>query len=256
MPLPVFSVEERDRVRDHVSELASSDRRVAAAAVVGSLAHGAGDRWSDLDLTFAVADDASIDEVIRDWTRDLTQELDAIHLFDLSSPPAIYRVFLLPGCLQVDLSFASASEFWARGPSFRLLFGDAVEAPHDVAKSSPASADHLFGLAVHHAVRARVCVERGRHWQAEHWIGGIREYVLALACLRHGLNASHGRGFDDLPAAELEPLDQALVRSVDREELLRALRSAVAGLMRESAQVRDVAVRVEPRLRALMSAWS
>lgn len=249
MPPPVFSVEERDRVRDHVSELASSDRRVVAAAVVGSLAHGQGDRWSDLDLTFAVADEASVDEVIRDWTRDLAEGLDAIHLFDLASPPAIYRVFLLRGCLQ-------ASEFWARGPNFRLLFGGTVEAPHDDAKSSPASAHHLFGLGVHHAVRARVCIERGRHWQAEHWIAGIREHVLSLACLRHGLNPSHGRGFDDLPADELGLLDEALVRLVEREELLRALGAAVAGLLRESAEVHEVGVRVEGQLRSLTAAWS
>lgn len=250
--MPVFGVEERDRVRDHVLELATSDRRVVAAAVVGSLAHGPGDRWSDLDLTFAVADDASVEEVIRDWTRDLAEELEAIHLFDLSTPPAIYRVFLLPGCLQVDLSFASASAFWARGPRFRLLFGSALDA-REAEKPSPPSARHLFGLCVHHIVRARVSIERGRHWQAEHWIGGIREHVFSLACLRHGLNASHGRGFDDLPADELALLDEALVRSAEREELLRALRSAVAALMRESAQVGDVAARVEPRLHALTS---
>lgn len=253
---PVFSVEERHRARERVLELASSDPRVVAAAVVGSLAHGPGDRWSDLDLTFAVADEASVHDVIRDWTRDLVDGFDAIHLFDLSSQPAIYRVFLLPGCLQVDLSFTSASEFWARGPSFRLLFGGALEAPHDAAGSSAASARHLFGLGVHHAVRARVCIERGRHWQAEHWITGIREYVLSLACLRHGLNASHGRGFDDLPADELRLLDEALVRLVEREELLRALGAAVAGLLRESAEVHEAGVRMEGQLRSLTSAWS
>jgi len=45
----VFTVPERDRVRDHVLRLAGSDSRVVAGAVVGSLAHGEGDRWSDLD---------------------------------------------------------------------------------------------------------------------------------------------------------------------------------------------------------------
>jgi predicted nucleotidyltransferase len=46
-----------NRVRDRILELASLDAHVVAGAVVGSLAHGDGDRWSDLDLIFGVVDD-------------------------------------------------------------------------------------------------------------------------------------------------------------------------------------------------------
>ena len=60
----VFSIEDRDRVREHVLALAEADPRVVAAAVVGGLADGAGDRWSDLDLTFAVADTVPLDDVL------------------------------------------------------------------------------------------------------------------------------------------------------------------------------------------------
>jgi hypothetical protein len=52
----MFDVEERDRVRARVLALASSDPRVVSGAEVGSLALGEGARWSDLDLTFPVAD--------------------------------------------------------------------------------------------------------------------------------------------------------------------------------------------------------
>ena len=113
--------------------MAEADRRVVAAAVVGGLADGPGDRWSDLDLTFAVDDAASVDDVLEEWTREVAAELGGVHLFDLPAGAAIYRVFLLPGCLQVDLSFAPASAFGARGPRFKLLFGSAVELP----QSSP-----------------------------------------------------------------------------------------------------------------------
>jgi hypothetical protein len=243
----VFSIEERDRVEDHVLATAAADPRVVAGAVVGAMASGEGDRWSDLDLTFAVADDVELDEVLGDWTRDLAEAFDAVHLFDLPAHPSIYRVFLLPGWLQVDLSFTPAAEFRPRGPRFRLLFGSAGEPVH----GSPPSAAHRFGLAVHHAVRARFCIERGRYWQAEHWIGGIREYALSLACLSRGLEPSHGRGFDELPAEVLDAFGDALVRSAERDDLLRALRGAVAGLLRESTEVRELAVKVEAQLREL-----
>jgi hypothetical protein len=56
----VFSIDDRERVSDRVLELAASDERVIAGAVVGSLADDDGDRWSDLDLTFAVVDGVSL----------------------------------------------------------------------------------------------------------------------------------------------------------------------------------------------------
>jgi len=243
----MFSVRDRNGVRDRVLEMASSDARVIAGAVIGSLALDDGDRWSDLDLTFAVADGVPVVEVLTDWTRTLVDGLDAVQLFDLPSGPTIYRVFLLPGCLQFDLSFTPASEFAPLGPKFRLLFGSAVEKPY----APPPSAEALFGYAVHHALRARFCIERGRYWQAEYWISGVRDYALSLACRRHDLPATHGRGFDDLPAEVLEAFDEALAVTLEREELLRALGRAISGLLRESHEVRELVAKTAPQLREL-----
>ncbi len=243
----MFTIQYRERVRARVLELAASDQRVVAGAVVGSLALDEGDRWSDLDLTFAVADGVPVREVLEDWTRALVDEFKAVILFDLPSRNSIYRVFLLPGCLQFDLSFTPAAEFGARGPKFRLLFGNAVEQPFD----GPPSAEGLFGYAVHHALRARFCIERGRYWQAEYWISSVRDNALSLACRRRGLNAWYGRGFDALPADARDAFKDALIGSLERDELLRALGAAIAGLLRESEEVRAMAAQVEPQLREL-----
>ena len=248
----LFRVEERDQIRDRVLEMAASDRRIVAGAIVGSMALGEGDRFSDLDLTFGVADAYSMYDVLAEWTLQITQEFDAAHLFDVPSGASIYRVFLLPGCLQFDLSFSPASAFGAVGPNFQLLFGDAVAKPYLPAPS----ALELFGYAVHHAVRARFCIERGRHWQAEYWISSLRDYALAMACQRRGLPGSYARGFDHLPAEVLEPLQRALVASLERDELLRALNVAIDELIRESVDVRELAAKVEPQLRQLTLAWN
>lgn len=243
----VFSVEDRERVHDRMLEIAASDRRVVSGAVLGSLAFGTGDRWSDLDLMFAVADDMPVAGVLADWTTRVVDEFDAVHLFDLPVATTIYRVFVLPGCLQFDLSFAPASQFGAAGPKFRLLFGSAIEKPY-----TPNPTPHdLFGLAVHHLLRARFCIERARYWQAEYWISGARDYALALACLRRGLSAHQGRGIDDLPADVLDGLSGALVRSLERDELVLALSSTIEALIRESSDIPELALRVEPQLREL-----
>jgi len=246
----MFSVSDRDRVRDHVLQLASSDMRVVAGAVVGSLALSDGDRWSDLDLTFAVEDNLSIFDILEDWTRDIVTEFDAAHLFDLPSGPSIYRVFLLPGCLQFDLSFTPTSKFGATGPKFKMIFGTSVERPY----VQPPSAPELFGYAVHHALRARFCIERGRYWQAEYWISSTRDYALSLACLRRRLPTSHGRGFDDLPPDVRDVFMNTLVTSLQREELFRALNLVIEGLLRETDDVQELAEKVEPQLRMLMAA--
>lgn len=247
----MFTVTYRDRVRDDVLRLAESDPRVVAGAAIGSLAFDEGDSWSDLDLMFAVADGVSITEVLEDWTRHLAEKFGAVRLFDLPSGATIYRVLLLPDCLQFDLSFAPAAEFAAAGPKFRLLFGNAVDKPHP----RPPLPYELFGYAVHHALRARFCIERSRYWQAEYWISGVRDYALSLACRRRDLPARFGRGFDDLPRNVRESFRGALVRSLDRDELLRALRDAIEGLLREADEVRDFAASVEAELRKLTVAW-
>jgi predicted nucleotidyltransferase len=244
----MFSIKDRERVRDRVLELASSDARVVAGAVVGSLALGEGDRWSDLDLMFAVADGTPVLDVLDDWTRILVDEFDAVQLFDLPSGSSLYRVFLLRGCLQFDLSCTPASQFGASGPKFRMLFGSAVEKPY----APPPPARELFGYAVHHALRARFCIERGRYWQAEYWISSIRDNALSLACRRRGLPVHYGRGFDDLPADVRDAFRDALVGSLERDELLRALGCAIAGLLREAGEVQELAANVEPQLRELM----
>ena len=247
----MFSINDRDRVRDFTLQLAESDERVVAGAVIGSLALGEGDRWSDLDLTFGVADKYSVFEVLEDWTTKVAKAFDAVHLFDLPSGASIYRVFLLPGCLQFDLSFTPASKFGAAGPKFKLLFGSAMEKPYP----PPPAAKELFGYAVHHALRARFCIERGRFWHAEYWISGVRDYALSLACRQRGLPAYHGRGFDDLPSDVREVFSCALVTSLERNELLRALGCAVDGLLKETDEVRELANQVEPQLKELKMAW-
>lgn len=151
------------------------------------------------------------------WSDRLAEEFEAVRLFDFPSGGALYRVFLLRGCLQFDLSFSPAAQFEAIGPHFRLLLGKTVEKTI----VGPPSARDLFGYAVHHAVRARVCIERTRYWQAEYWISGVRDNLLSLACRRLGLPAYHGRGFDDLPANVRQKVADAIVRSLDRVELVR-----------------------------------
>jgi hypothetical protein len=244
----MFTPEQRDHLRDAVLALAGADDRVVAAAEVGSLADAPGDAYSDLDLTFGVADADDIGAVLDSFTGHLASEHRAVHLFDLPHRTSIYRVFLLPGCLQVDLSFTPAADFGPRGPRFRLLFGSIVR------EEQPLPPDPRFvaGLAAHHAVRARFCIIRGRVWQAVYWLGALREQTLELTCIRHGLEPAHGRSLDRLPAEELAAAEPLLVRSSDPAELERALQQCVDALLREAAAITGMPPALDRELRGLL----
>jgi hypothetical protein len=243
----VFTVEQRDALREHLLRLAEEDEHVVAGAAVGSLAVDGGDRFSDLDLTFGIADHVSVADVLNDWTRTLIEELDAVHLVDLDYGPTTYRVFLLPDALQFDLSMTPAAQFRPAGPRFRLLFGETVAGESEVSTppvagdlfiSTPSVAGDLFGWGVIYALHARACIERGRVWQAEHYVGAVRDHALSLACLRQGLPAVQARGYDELSAETLARFEAAHVGMVEPGALRAALAASVLALMRAGAEAR------------------
>jgi hypothetical protein len=241
----VFTVDQRNALREQLLGLAGQDERVVAGAAVGSLAVDAGDRFSDLDLTFGIADDEPVADVLDDWTRTLVDDLDAVHLADLERGSTIYRVFLFPDALQFDLSMTPAAQFRPAGPRFRLLFGETAAedaplcdppAPGALFIPTPAVAGDVFGWGVIYALHARACIERGRLWQAEHYVGAVRDHALSLACLRQGLSPVHARGYDDLPPDTLARFDGAHVGAVEPDALRRALAAAVRALVRAGAE--------------------
>jgi hypothetical protein len=64
-------------------------------------------------------------------------------------------------------------------------------------------------------------------------VSGIRDNALALACIRHGLPAVHGRGLGLLPSGVAAQFEGSLVRQLDTSELSRAFRVVVHGLLSE-----------------------
>jgi predicted nucleotidyltransferase len=247
----MFTEDDRNQIRARLLERAREDRRVTSAAITGSASRGAEDRWSDIDLFFGVAAEIALEEVLGDWSEFMYQELGALHHFDLQSGSAIYRAFLLPECLEVDLAFTLAPEFGALGPHFRLVFGEAIERP---AVAEP-DRDHLIGLAWHHVLHARICIERNKLWQAEYWISGVRDHALALACLRFDQPARYAKGIDGLPSEVSAQFGDSLVRTVSSSELRRALGAAAAQLLRELREANaDLARQLEGPLLELAPA--
>ncbi len=212
-------------LRARLLDRARSDEAIVGAAITGSAARGAEDRWSDVDLFFGVEG-----AVLEHWTSYVYGELGAVHHFDLVAGRTVYRAFLLGGGLEIDLGFAPADEFGPAGDgAFEVVFGTAVPRRAVV----PRQSDHVIGLSWHHVLHARTSIERGSGWQAEYWISALRDHFLELACVRSGLPTTYGKGADRLPGDVLGLAGEALVRGLGRVELERALRAAVTGFVRE-----------------------
>ena len=102
----------------------------------------------------------------------------------------------------------------------------------------PARAWDLFGWGVIYALHGRACIERGRVWQAEHYVGAVRDHALSLACLRHGLPAVQARGYDDLSAQTLRLFEHTHVGAAEPGALRAALTASTGALLREGAETR------------------
>lgn len=221
----------QERARAWLLARAEADPRITGAAVTGSAARGESDAWSDVDVYLGVT--APVSEVLADWSDRVYAELGAVHHFDLTAGRAVYRAFLLPGLGEVDLGLCPATEWGPRGGAFDVVLGE--PAPSETVP--PPDPDHLAGLAWHHARHGQVCLERGRLWQAEHWVSALRDLVLALAAARRGLDASYARGAHLLPDSVTAPLAGALVGELAPEAIRTALAVALSCFLGELAAV-------------------
>jgi predicted nucleotidyltransferase len=228
--MSVFTPEEREQLREALVAAARADSRIRAAAHTGSAAVGREDRWSDIDLALCVENETVLTSVVDDWTNRLYHDHGAVAHVDVWSGGTRFRVFLLENTLQVDVAFWLPDQFGAYSPKFRLAFGTANERPF----VSPPAASDLVGMAWLYALHVRSSIARGRLWQAEWMLSHMRDEVLSLACLRHGLPAREGRGLDDLPSEVTRPLERTLVSRLGARALGDAFAATVAALLTEA----------------------
>lgn len=227
----MFTVSDRDGLLADLTQAALDDQQVIAAAALGSTATQETDAWSDIDLALRMAPDAECDAVVESWTRRM-YGLGAIDHHDVREG-ALYRVFLMSSSLQVDLSFWLDADFAATGSRFRLLFGEAND-PRPV--PAPESST-IVGLAWLYALHLRSSIARGRNHQALHMLNGLRDQVVSLACLRHDLPVSQGRGVDQLPSDVLASIARTVPATVTGPDLVLAFNRAVHHLIAEVALI-------------------
>lgn len=248
----VFTQAARADLRAELLSAAEGDKMIDAAALFGSAARDAEDRWSDIDLAFGLAPGCDVLEVAARWTHLLYQSHGARAHVDIWSGDALYRVFLMDSTLQIDLSFWPVGTLRATGGPLRLVFGRAA----DAAPLSKPDLTAVIGMAWLYALHARSSIARGRGLQAVHMLNGLRDQVVTLGCLRAGLPASQGRGVDDLDAPLRRRIEDSLATNLAEEELRRVFAALVSLLLEEAAAAApEAAGSIEDVLQGLINSF-
>jgi hypothetical protein len=131
------------------------------------------------------------------------------------------------------LALAPANDFGARGPTFKLVFGEARNVSH-VHAPDPRE---LTGYGWLYGLHVRSSIARRRPWQALYMLNSMRDQVVALVELAAGLPALEARGVDRLPASVTRPLEATIARSLDLDELRRAFAATCHVLVSHSRTV-------------------
>ncbi|MEV3937840.1 nucleotidyltransferase domain-containing protein [Glycomyces sp. NPDC049804] len=217
----MFTIADRERLREELIDTARKDEEVIGAALVGSAATGREDTWSDIDLMLQIRDGADPGAIAEQWTSDFYARHGAVHHLDVFAGNVLYRVFLLESSLQVDVSFWPHDQFRGTEPGFKVVFGT----PNPSTEPNAPDPVGMIGMGWLYALHARSAIARERHWQATLMLDHLRDEILALACARLGLNPHHGREADRLPPNILDALHHARAVSVDSQELIRSKRA-------------------------------
>ena len=146
-PTPASAADQRAFLERLTASL-REDERIAAAWVIGSLAHGGGDAYSDVDLLVAVRGE-DFGAVVAAWPAFLARLSPTVFAQQLGSAEMPTVTAITPEWLRFDITLASAAAPRTLGYQAAPLFarsGDA--APFTFAPATPrVSPDRLPALA-------------------------------------------------------------------------------------------------------------
>lgn len=243
----MYSKEYRNKVQSSIITFAKEDVRITDCAIVGSESIGENDEWSDIDLTFGFNMEIEIPKILLDWNELMAKKFGANVLFDLAFRESIYRVYLLPNALQVDLSFTPTKHFGAITEKFKLIFG---EEKNRNSKPVP-KLNTIFGYAVLYALKTRCSIEREKFWQAHYFLEKFKENIMTLKCLSENLNPFDGRDYDNLSDLFLTRIQSSLIDSPNRYNLGESLKVLTEILINETKNNSEINYKFENELKQI-----
>jgi predicted nucleotidyltransferase len=250
-----YSAADRASVQNTLVESFARDERVEGVLVVGSGAEGFADEYSDLDLAVILQGDEP-KAFAREWSERLERDLPVVHRFGDDRGDAGYVVgLLLENFLEVDIGFVRMDQMADRAMPWAIAFDRTGEVERRQRSLEPASEDReeeykrIVDGIWHWITHGRVAIERGHVLLALTDLDEVRTGILRVAAIRHGVR--HRKDFDSLPREVRDGVEESLPRSLEPQELARALAAAAHAFFAEARALEadlgpDIAARVEP----------
>jgi predicted nucleotidyltransferase len=250
-----YSAAERASVQSTLIDQFARDERVEGVLVVGSGAEGFADEYSDLDLAVVVRAGEPAAFAL-EWAARLESELPVVHRFGDDRGEAGYVIgLLLEDFLEVDIGFLRMDQMAERGMPWAIVFDRSGEVERRQRSLAPASEDaeqayrRIVDGIWHWITHGRVAIARGNVLLALTDLDEVRTAILRVAAIRRGIG--HRKHFDRLPSEVRDRVERSLPRSLEPQELARALAAAAHAFFAEAraleADLRlDIAARLEP----------
>ena len=188
-PLPVSGTPAQRALLGSIVAAYAGDQRVLAVGILGSLARGTGDAWSDLDLDLVLADGVVLDAVAE--ARALCQHLGLTETLVVSSRPGEVDV-VLPSLEQFSIRYHPLGTTNAHiVDDLKILSGRldrAAVLAAGVVHSSPVRPMELIASeALRFALSVETAVRRGNVWQALRGLDELRWRLQELFAASRGL---------------------------------------------------------------------
>ncbi|MFQ5871870.1 MAG: aminoglycoside 6-adenylyltransferase [Candidatus Geothermarchaeales archaeon] len=233
----------QDRLLKRIKSLVEEDERIRGLWVVGSIATGKADRYSDLDV-YILIEKEKYEEVFAERASFAERMGKVLSFFEVEWPSCQLYGVILESCVEVDLCYCTPEQVETFGP-YRVV-GDKegdlegflaernVGFKTDVKKRL---IQHL-DFAAYNLLHAINMLGRGEYWSSIRQLEMLRKRIIGLIGLR--TQSDVGEEYRRLEALIDQVANEALQRTLceyTSESIAEAIQTATALFMHEAEEI-------------------
>lgn len=228
----MFTIEERKIALQNLFQYFSRIEEVKAIALVGSIAREEFDRYSDIDLSIII-DDEAVEKIWINAEGFLKKVFNCFKIFKqvYGEKDLLVGVFL-NNCLEIDIGFTSQAKFEAKSISKENLKYKFLYKRKDFfIEENEFHPNHNIGTLLNARVNdmwydfknAIIALKRGNLFRAVKSIEQIRDQILEFHTKLNGLELKHFKGVDKLSDYIKDKIKEAHFSEISYPELRRSL---------------------------------
>lgn len=231
---------EQERIIERIKRLVIEDDRIGGLWVVGSVATGKNDKYSDIDA-YIVVEKENYEQVFAERTSFAAKVGRVLSTFEVQWPNCQLYGVILENCVEVDLCYCTSEQLKTFGP-YKILIdknGDleedlskrVVKPEIDVTKQLTENLD----FAAYNLLHAINMLGRGEYWSSIRQLEFLRKIMVSLIGLMTRTDVDEEyRRLEFLIEAEQNNSLQKTLCNYSFESIASAIRAATSLLVIEA----------------------